>query len=78
MIVKLDDFLRRRSKISLVLSKDDLRSAPGLREACAILFGDQADARYAEYFGEEPSPSIRPAPQEAHGHRDSEASPAAT
>jgi glycerol-3-phosphate dehydrogenase len=50
MIVKLDDFLRRRSKISLVIHESELRAAPGLREACRILFGEQADARYEEYF----------------------------
>ncbi|MBI2395203.1 MAG: FAD-dependent oxidoreductase [Deltaproteobacteria bacterium] len=51
MIVTLDDFLRRRSKIALVLHKDVLREAPGVREVCRILFGDKADARYEEYFG---------------------------
>ena len=50
MIVKLDDFLRRRSKIALVIRKDALRGAPGLREACRLLFGDAADARLDEYF----------------------------
>jgi hypothetical protein len=52
MIVKLEDFLRRRSKISLVIHRDVLRDAPGLREACELLFGADADARIAEYFGE--------------------------
>lgn len=37
MVVKLEDFLRRRSKISLVVRREDIRRAPGLREACAIL-----------------------------------------
>jgi len=50
MIVKLDDFLRRRSKIALVIHRDVLRIAPGLREACEILFGEDADARFDEYF----------------------------
>jgi glycerol-3-phosphate dehydrogenase len=50
MIVKLDDFLRRRSKIALVVHKDVIRNAPGLKEACAILFGDDAQARLDEYF----------------------------
>jgi len=50
MIVKLDDFLRRRSKIALVIHKDVLRGAPGLREACRILFGDDAEMRFDEYF----------------------------
>ncbi len=51
MIVKLEDFLRRRSKISLVIEDRVLRDAPGLREACRMLFGAEADARYDEYFG---------------------------
>jgi glycerol-3-phosphate dehydrogenase len=50
MIVKLDDFLRRRSKIALVTRKSDLAAAPGLREACRMLFGDEADVRFEEYF----------------------------
>ena len=50
MIVKLDDFLRRRSKIALVIRQEDLRGAPGLGEACRLLFGDAADARVEEYF----------------------------
>lgn len=51
MIVKLEDFLRRRSKISLVVSDDDLGRAAGVHEACRLLFGDRADEKYAEYFG---------------------------
>ena len=50
MVVKLDDFLRRRSKIAQVVRRDEIRSAPGLREACRIFFGDQADAKLDEYF----------------------------
>ncbi|MCH9816116.1 MAG: FAD-dependent oxidoreductase [Actinomycetia bacterium] len=50
MITKLDDFLRRRSKIALVLGYDEIREAAGLREACELLFGDEADARIEEYF----------------------------
>jgi len=52
MVVKLEDFLRRRSKIAEVVRREDIRRAAGLREACRILFGDQADAKRAEYFGE--------------------------
>ena len=52
MVTKLEDFLRRRSKIALVVRHEELRRAAGLREAARILFGDQADARIAEYFGE--------------------------
>jgi glycerol-3-phosphate dehydrogenase len=50
MVVELDDFLRRRSKIALVIAEDELRHAAGLREACEILFGAQADAKLAAYF----------------------------
>lgn len=50
MIVKLDDFLRRRSKISQVVRRDDIRQAPGLLEACRILFGNRAQDKFDEYF----------------------------
>jgi glycerol-3-phosphate dehydrogenase len=60
MITKLEDFLRRRSKIALVVSHDVLEHAAGVREACRILFGDRADEKYAEYFG---SPSMADAPR---------------
>ena len=50
MIVKFDDFLRRRSKIALVCDREAMRNAPGLREACRLLFGAEADARFDEYF----------------------------
>lgn len=49
MVTKLDDFLRRRSKISLVVPESDILNAPGLKEACQILFGDQADEKLQEY-----------------------------
>lgn len=50
MIVKLDDFLRRRSKIALMMRREEIRAAGGLAEACEILFGDGARARMDEYF----------------------------
>ena len=50
MIVKLDDFLRRRSKIALIMGQQDIKNAPGLMDACKILFEDQAQARFDEYF----------------------------
>ena len=50
MVTKLEDFLRRRSKISLVVRQQDILSAPGLKEACEILFGDEADAKLQEYI----------------------------
>src|SRR5262249_16133051 len=61
MVVKLEDFLRRRSKIALVVRHEEVRAAPGLREACRILFGeDQIDARIAEYFGSDVAPVWSP------------------
>ena len=50
MITTLDDFLRRRSKIALVLSYEEIREAEGIHEACRLLFGDEAQKRYDEYF----------------------------
>jgi alpha-glycerophosphate oxidase/glycerol-3-phosphate dehydrogenase len=49
MVTKLEDFLRRRSKISLVVRKKDILDAPGLKEACEILFGDEAEQKLREY-----------------------------
>ena len=51
MVVKLDDFLRRRSKISLITRDDDVRSSEGLQEVAKILFGGNADAKLLEHFG---------------------------
>ena len=50
MVTKLEDFLRRRSKIALIAKTDTIRNAPGLMEACGILFGEAAQARFDEYF----------------------------
>jgi glycerol-3-phosphate dehydrogenase len=49
MIVTLEDFMRRRSKIEQVVRKEEIASAPGLREACDILFGDRSQQRLQEY-----------------------------
>jgi len=50
MITKLEDFLRRRSKITQVVRNEDIIDAPGLMEACKIFFGDEADAKRQEYI----------------------------
>jgi glycerol-3-phosphate dehydrogenase len=51
MIVRLEDFLRRRSKMALLLRPEELYRAPGLREACQILFGaPAAAAKFDDYF----------------------------
>lgn len=50
MITKLEDFLRRRSKITQVIPEGDVRESDGLKEVAEILFGDEADRRLAEYL----------------------------
>lgn len=55
MITQLDDFLRRRAKISLVVKHETLRQSQGLKEACKVLFGEQADERFNTYFEQSPS-----------------------
>ena len=50
LIVRLEDYLRRRSKIELLVDNETLKSSDGIFEACKQLFGDQARARYDEYF----------------------------
>ena len=52
MIVRLDDFMRRRSKIDLVVPDADIVDNPGLREVAQILFGDDADRRLEQYLAE--------------------------
>ena len=54
MITKLEDFLRRRSKITQVVKETDVARSEGIREVAEILFGDDADKRLVEYFGEVP------------------------
>jgi glycerol-3-phosphate dehydrogenase len=51
MVVKLDDFLRRRSKISLITRDEDVRSSKGLQEVADILFGSEANSKLEEHFG---------------------------
>jgi glycerol-3-phosphate dehydrogenase len=52
MIVKLEDYLRRRSKIELLVSRSTLQQSAGLFEACEKLFGSDAKARFDEYFSQ--------------------------
>jgi glycerol-3-phosphate dehydrogenase len=52
MVVKLEDFLRRRSKIALIAHKQKIQRSIGLMEACKILFGEEAQAKFDEYFAE--------------------------
>ena len=50
MIVHLDDFLRRRSKISLITRQEDIQNSKGLSEVGSILFGTDAQTKLDEYF----------------------------
>lgn len=50
MVTKLEDFMRRRSKIEQVVSDEVIRESSGLDEVAHILFGDEADAKLAEYL----------------------------
>jgi len=50
MITNLEDFLRRRSKIDLVVPDSEIRTSDGLREVAEILFGDRAEEKLNEYF----------------------------
>jgi glycerol-3-phosphate dehydrogenase len=61
MVTRLDDFMRRRSKIELVVRDTDIRSSAGLAEVAQILFGADAEHRLAEYFGghDEIPPDVR-------------------
>ncbi len=50
MVVTLDDFMRRRSKIDLVVRDEDIVGSAGLREVAEILFGPDAQRRLADYL----------------------------
>lgn len=50
MITKLEDFLRRRSKIALVVRREDIIKQRGLKEVCKILFADEAKHKLQEYI----------------------------
>ena len=53
MIVNLEDLLRRRSKLGMLIPRDELRSSPALFEVCKTLFGDRAPEKLKAYFGEQ-------------------------
>lgn len=59
MVTRLEDFMRRRSKIDLVVHDDDIAGSPGLAEVAEILFGDDAERRLLEYFGGEIPDAVR-------------------
>ncbi len=52
MIVKLDDFMRRRSKIDLVVADDEFVGSDGLAEISQLLFGDDSERKLDEFYRE--------------------------
>ncbi|MEN9834854.1 MAG: hypothetical protein RL011_1047 [Pseudomonadota bacterium] len=50
MIHHLDDLLRRRTRLSLVVPKETLKASAALRKAADLLFGEQAQAEWRVYF----------------------------
>ena len=51
MVTTLEDLLRRRSYTAQIVRKETLVCARGMMDACRILFGAQACAKFVEYFG---------------------------
>ncbi len=50
LVIKLEDYLRRRSKLEFLVSKEILKQSKGLQRACEKLFGEEASSKYDEYF----------------------------
>ncbi len=50
MVSQLDDFLRRRSNISLLARREQIRASEGLEEVCDVLFGDKKAQSREQYL----------------------------
>jgi len=50
MVTKLEDFLRRRSKITQVVPEEEILASPGLDEVVEILFGEAAEEKLEEFL----------------------------
>lgn len=50
LVVRMDDFLRRRTSLAQVVRPEALRRSAAVREACSTLFGDAAEDRWAEWL----------------------------
>ena len=59
MVVRLEDFLRRRSKISQVVPAHLIDGTPGLQEVAQVLFGDNAPTRLDQYYAVDDSSEAR-------------------
>jgi glycerol-3-phosphate dehydrogenase len=52
LVVEVEDLVRRRTDIAQTVRRDELLRAPGLRDACRILFGAHAESKLAAYRDE--------------------------
>jgi glycerol-3-phosphate dehydrogenase len=52
MVTTLEDYLRRRTRLLLILGKAPLLASPALRDVCGLLFGAEAGARLDEFAGD--------------------------
>jgi glycerol-3-phosphate dehydrogenase len=59
LVVDLEDFLRRRTRLSLVVRHEVLEQSVGLRKAADMLFGAEAASRWQAYFDRSSSRSSR-------------------
>jgi len=50
LVVRMEDLLRRRTSLSLVMRRETLVGSAGLRQACGELFGDEAERRWDEWL----------------------------
>ena len=50
MVEGMEDFLRRRTRLALVVRREELAQSQGLYQACKILFGERADEEWERYF----------------------------
>ena len=62
MVTHLEDFMLRRSKIDLVVRNEKIQKGDGLAEVAQILFGDDAEAKLAEYLETKGVQSVVTAP----------------
>jgi glycerol-3-phosphate dehydrogenase len=58
MVTRLEDFMRRRTKIEQVVPEQVIRSSDGLPQVARILFGADADAKLAEYLDGPPAATV--------------------
>ncbi len=66
MVTRLDDYLRRRTKLTMTVGKEALLASPALPALAAVLFGDDAFDRVREFAdGVEVSGSMTRAPPQS-------------